>query len=469
VNPVAIRRWSMNRIWILGFLATTVLLLAFRPTIESSVRAGAVIATVVTLFSVVSVVRTNPTRPISLGSVYAALFGLFHIGLLIMIAFGFPARVLDPTDTSWVLTPGFTTAAFLVAIAQIAMTVGYLVRIRPARVDAELILPEHGRPQVLTFADGAAVVGMGLLIIGLMLWARNVIVGGVSLSGSYPDFLAATSKTNMPTAYLMMGFGMGVVSASRWPAVRGSALIAFGVWSVPAFILGLRGEVIIPAAAFLVVAARRRLIRLRPWMLLAVAGALAVGSAVRVVRRLGVGRGSAALDNLNPLDGLAELGYSIRPLSVASQAHDQLGEPFVGVATYLAPFRRLIVGRLLGGQVTPVADDPAVFGTWILQRVGPIGGSPAAEAYRVGGTIAVICVMFAIGFLIASLDSLRPSLIGNAMIGMLTFVLLLWVRNDFTPVPAECLVTIPIAAAIWLIDKQSSARSRSKPELVRTA
>jgi hypothetical protein len=445
--------------WMLIFLVAASLLIAFRPAVEGDIRLGAFAACVLAVASLVSIVGTNRDRPISVGSVYAALFGLFHIGLLVPIALGYAPRMFNAIDRAWINSPGLASAAFLVAIAETAVSLGYLVRYRKQPVE-----PASSRPSIMsgstTDLDGPAVVGIGMLLAGLAIWIGNVVMADVSLTTSYADFLAATANMNMPTAYLLIGFGMGVVSSSEWSVARQCALIAFGVWAVPAFLLGLRGEVIIPASAFLVVAARRHRIRLRAWMVVAVLGALAAGSAVRVVRRAGVGKGRVAVSDLDPLSGLAELGYSIRPMVVVSDYHDRLGQPFVGFATYLAPFRRFIVGRLLGGHVLSVADDPSVFGGWILRHVGPIGGSPAAEAYRCGGIVAMVVVMAAVGVVLASLDSLRNSLIANALVGMIAFVLLLWVRNDFTPVPAECMLTIPVVTLIWLFDH---LRHRGRP------
>lgn len=444
--------------WIVGFLVAGSLLIVFRSTVEGEGRLGAAVACISTVACIASIVRTNPEKPISVGSMYATLFGVFHIGLLIPIALGYAPRMLNAIDRLWVASPAFSSAAFLVALAQSAVAVGYLLRYRRVEQIVEVSGPSADAGKSTAGVDGPAIVGMAMLLVGLVTWFKNVVLSDVSLSSSYARFLAATAKTNMPITYLLIGFGMGVVSSSARKSARKWSLMAFGIWALPAFLLGLRGEVIIPAAAYLVVAARRQRIRLRARMAVVVLGALAAGSAIRVARKVGFGNSTLTAADLDPLSGLTELGYSIRPLVVVIDLHDRLGQPYVGFATYLAPFRRFVVGRLLGGRVLSVAEDPSVFGGWILRHVGPIGGSPAAEAYRSGGILAMVGVMILIGAALASLDGSRDSLISNAFVGMVTFILLLWVRNDFTPVPAEFAVSMVVILLIWLLEHRTPRR-----------
>jgi len=292
-----------------------------------------------------------------------------------------------------------------------------------------------------------------MLVLGIALWLYNAISSGASVFGSsYLVFLAATKQTDMSTAYLLMGFGLVLSAVGRQRKSRNLALSLFVLWSLPALLLGLRGEVIIPATAYLIVAARRRFIRPRAWMFAVAIVALAAGSAIRVLRLVGDKGSTIDIGIFNPLDGLKELGGSIRPLVVMINYHDQYGEPFVGMSTYLAPFRRLIVGRILGGQVTATANDPFVFSTMIAQRVGQIGGSPAAEAYRSGGVVVMVVVLFLIGFAVASLDSLPNEKYPNCLVGMLSFIVLFWVRNDFTPVPADTMTAFVVLATVWIFE-----------------
>jgi hypothetical protein len=320
--------------------------------------------------------------------------------------------------------------------------------------------------------DGPGIIGIIMLMLGIALWVYNAISSGASVFGSsYPEFLALTKNTDMPSAYILMGFGLVLVASSSHAVLRHRALWVFVLWSIPAFILGLRGEVIIPSAAYLVVAARRRHIGLRPWLVVASIAALAAGSAIRVLRDLSSRGGALNASIFNPFDSLVELGSSIRPLTTMINYHIQNGEPFVGMDTYLAPFRRVIVGRILGGPTVSVEADPSVFSTMILHRVGPIGGSPAAEAYRSGGILVMVIIMVLIGLAVASLDALPNDRYSNCLVGMLAFIGLFWVRNDFTPVPTEIVTAFVIILCIWMLEQwtgnrvkfDASPKNRSHP------
>lgn len=444
---------------ILVLLMVLAALLVFRSELATSRQLTAAVACATAALSIVLLTRLDRHRPFSLGLVYLSLLAIFHVGLLIPVAFNVPVTLFNSVDASWVQSPSFASAAIYVAIGIVAFALGYLFRFRssPARSTES----KGSAEQASITPDGAGVVGVILLVLGLGLWLQIALSSGIGVLGaSYASFLAATAGSNTPAAYLLMGFGLSVVASSPRRSTRRFALITFGLWSVPAFALGLRGEVILPLAAYLVVANRRRLLRFRPWMALAGLGALSLGSAIRVLRQLGVGNSSVELTAFNPFQGVIELGYSIRPLVYVSSHHDATGNSFVGIATYLAPFRRFIEGRLLGRDVLSVEQDPAVFGGFIAEQVGPIGGSPMAEAYRAGGVLGLIIVLFLIGVLAATLDSVHPGKYADAVVGMLGFALLMWVRNDFTPVPAQFLLTIPVVGLMWFANQQRPQHAR---------
>lgn len=439
-----------------GALGTVAFLLYDARNTTSAVAARLALLTGV--LALVSLFRLNRRRPFSLGPVYGSLFLLFHLGLLVPIALGISPSVLNPLDMQWVLSDAFTSASLIVTMASSALMLGYLAAFNPANQRSRV-----DQPEAWMRYRSAGHIGLAVLSLGCLLWVYNVLVSGAALSGSYVEFLDATNSTSMPIAYVMMGLAMPTLSAGPSPTARLAGLVIFAVWSVPAFMLGLRGEVILPIAAYLVVAARRRHIPLRPWMGLAFVGGLGLGAAVRVIRQVGFGSGFDP-STFRPFDGITELGYSIRPLVVASDLHERYLEPYVGIDTYLAPFRRFIVGRLLGGDVIPVADDPAVFGAMISRRVGPIGGSPVAEAFHAGGVLAVVVVIALIGVLVARLDSLESTPLRNVLIGTVGFVLLLWVRNDFTPVPFEIAAVVAMVLAVRV-----AANLRHRPPRVSVA
>ena len=93
--------------------------------------------------------------------------------------------------------------------------------------------------------------------------------------------------------------------------------------------------------------------------------------------------------------------------------------------------------------------DHRVFVSTIVDRVGPIGGSPVAESYRSAGLLGVVIVMIAIGVLVGWLDARPPGSGPAYLVGPLSYVLFIWIRNDFTPVFVQtcfslCIVVIAL-------------------------
>lgn len=378
----------------------------------------------------------------TVGAVYFGFYWLFHFGILAPVALGWTPNLFNSADTAWAAVPNLAAAAVPAALFSVAGSIAYTIAVgndpsaaQPSRLD------EGPTKDVL---DGSSIMGLLFLVGGVALWAQIFITSGASLGGGYVQFLLRTQGTLTPYAYLFISIGMGLIGAARHRALSRLALAAFVIWSLPAFLLGLRGEVLIPLLAFVVARSRSgRLHVRRVWVLVAGLAAMSAGSLVRVAR---VG-GTADLSSANPLSGLVELGYSIRPMISVQQVQATTGDVLTGVATYLAPVERLVGGRLLGHPVGSVATDQNVFSTFISTNFGPIGGSVSAEAFRSGGLLGVLVVACVVGAVVGRLDAMPTTGTRDALVGLLSSVLLLWVRNDFTPVP----LSIAIIAAVLVL------------------
>lgn len=430
-------------------LGTLVISLIIVTTFRSLIAPIApLVAVVAAALAVAMIVRVGP-RSIGVGSIYASLFVAFHCGILFSIAFGGDAPVFRTRDLQWVFSNYFSDAAVMVAVAALSLALGYAVTTGwRARWAGSL----RAAVRVSSRPDGPGVLGVLVLIVGLGIWVRVLLGTGASVTDGYGDFLGATAGSLTPLAYSFVTAGMALVAGSLHRGSRIVGLTMFGSWMVPAFYVGLRGEVVVPLVVYLVVAARSRPkhVRVKAIAIGAIA-LLSLGSMVRVLRGPG-GLQDFTWSDANPLLGIAELGYSIRPL-VAVETFHGAGEPFVGIATYLAPFRRVIEGRVLGLSTVPAEQDMNVFSTMIASRVGPIGGSPVAEAYRAGGVLWVLGAMFLIGSICALLDSATLSPITNVFVGLLAGVLFLWVRNDFTPVPTSVVLALGLTGVASVIDR----------------
>lgn len=439
---------------------TLLILLVFHDEIVSGPRLAAAVTSVVLLL--VGTVHRPVVRQrgLTVGLTYLILLGLFHCGLLLPYALSGTVRVFNSRDTTWLYGPVLAEAAWVAAVGIAAFGVGYAVLTRPVETGG----PPADVPPGATVDSRSlslGIVGLVIFSTGLAAWLYwSLQSGALTLGGSYLDYLARTSDKPLPYTYLAMGLGLPMTAAAS-PAIRRVGLGLFLVWAGPAFLLGLRGEVILPLAAFLVVAARHR--RLPLW---AIAGGgfglLSLGAFVRGFRTAGLGTGSINWGAFNPLDGVAELGYSIRPI-VTVVGWRATGDPQVGLDTYLNPVLRLL-SVLVPMDAPSVSNDPAALSTSVRTRVGPIGGSTIAEAYRAHGLLSLIAVMALVGLTCRILDNLPTDQEWDALVGGVAFILFLWIRNDFVPVPAQILLMLFV---VWVASLLPSASPRARPWVTR--
>lgn len=381
----------------------------------------------------------------SVGTVYLGFYWVFHFGIVAPIALGWTPKLFNSADSTWASPSNLASASLPAAIFAVSCSLAYTLTVRSDAASPDRA--PQGPPEAVTL-DGASVIGVLAVMAGLALWVQIYLSTGASLEGGYAQFLTRTQGTPTPYAYLLIAIGMGLIGAARNRTLSRIALLGFAIWSIPAFTLGLRGEVLIPALAFIIARSRSgRLHVSRGWVLVAGVAALSIGSLVRVARVGGTTDFSAA----NPINGLIELGYSIRPMVAVQQVHGVGGDVlFTGVGTYIAPVERLVVGRFLGNPVLPTSADPSVFSTFVSTNFGPIGGSVSAEAFRSGGVLGVLLAGVLIGAMIGRLDAAHSSVVQDAFVGMTSSVLLLWVRNDFTPVPLSLLLVMLVLAVTHL-------------------
>ena len=432
------------------------LLIAFLTLFHEEITAGprraAIVASAVLVIVVLlqrSVIRK---RGLTVGLTYLLLLGVFHCGLLLTYAVNGSVTLLNSRDTAWLWSSGLPEAAWVSALGVAAFGTGYaLLSGRAAPAGA----PSERGPMSDSTSENMGIVGLLAFGAGLAGWLFWTIASGAfALGGSYIEFLSRTADKPMPFTYLAMGLGLPMTAgASR--TVRRVGLGLFVLWAGPAFLIGLRGEVILPLAAYLVVAARHRRL---PLAGMAVGGftLLCLGAFVRGFRTAGLNNGAIEWRAFNPIDGLAELGYSIRPV-VTALGWRVTGEPPVGMDTYLNPVRRLL-SPVVQTDTPTVVQDPSALSTTVSGRIGPIGGSSIAEAYRVQGAFSVIVVLLLVGLTCRVLDSLPVTETWDALVGGSAFILFLWIRNDFVPVPAQILLMLFVVGLASLLPSKPSGR-----------
>jgi oligosaccharide repeat unit polymerase len=358
---------------------------------------------------------------------YLMLFGLFHGGLILSVALRVTPTVSDD-PAAWLLWPHAVVAVKLSILGMAAFALGAeLMGGRPKEITRPRKLDEPALRQAFVL------VGLTLELLGVAVFMATVFAaGGLSLVvGGYDAFLEVAGA-NPRIGYAITSIGVGAVLAVVGGGrARKSAWIIYLVYAAIAFPIGLRGEVLFGLLALLVVEARlgRRLRAL--WTAIGGGVILVLIAFVRQTRTLSTG---AAVSSSSPqamiLEAIAEMGYSLRPTVVVVGWHS-LNEPYMDGATFMAvPIR--FIERMFGHGFPEY--DPRLFNVEIAHRVGPIGGSPIAEAYHNFGTTGVVCFMLALGAVIGVLERQTLDAVGAAAVGVVLIPLLTQIRNSFASV-----------------------------------
>jgi hypothetical protein len=369
---------------------------------------------------------------------YAAVFWCFHFGLIAVLASGLvgPAD-LSIWDQAWALGPFAADAAFLALLGFAGFASGAsLVSASAARTADQQhpIDPHEG-------AHPHGLAGSVLVFSAIALWIA-IVISTSGLGGffsSYAEYLQATDEfgSRMGLMWLALGAGivMSVTGRSGW--LRTSAIVAFGSAALMALPIGLRSEIMFPTVAALVAAARCGWV-LSPRKACAfVAALLVVIPAVREIRSTGLqGVPDLALE-LRMFDAFVEMGGSLHPVEKVVRWHAE-GEALEMGSSYWAPIERA-AARLLPGLQTPAAeDDLRIMNILVTDRIGPIGFSPVAEAYRNFGAVGVVLILGLLGAALAAIDAIADRGLAVLAIATLYVPLLINVRNSFVSVPLQC-------------------------------
>ena len=312
-----------------------------------------------------------------------------------------------------------------------------------------------------------SIVGSLLVLVSVASWFASIAsVGGTSLFfGSYEEYLEATSSSSGAFSLIWFGLGVGLCFSatsppSNWRRLSFGIFVIFALFALP---IGLRGEVLFPTLAAAVIAVRRR--RKLP----SIRVALLVGSAILVaialfhdVRQVGLQNFSNSALSGNLLDGLAEMGGTLRPVVEVTRWHNS-GEEFIKGASYLAPFDRAL-DVILGQPRLAAQNDPRLMNVLVVSRnLGHIGFSPVAEAYHNFATLGVVAVMSGIGLLVGRMSQWPLTASYQALIGIILVELLINVRNAFVAVPVHIIVGCLLLSTVVIVARSIETGQRSHP------
>jgi hypothetical protein len=382
--------------------------------------------------------------------VYAAVFWCFHFGLIVVLTTGYlTPSDLSPYDESWALSPYVSEAAGLALAGALAFASGaclmFTIRTRswPVKRPGTWKAPhDHG------FAGSVMTCG------AIVMWAGIVVATGGpgGFFSSYEDYLQSTAEFGSVLAVVWPVLGCGIVMSVTGRAAwyRTTALVLFGCFAIVGLPLGLRTEVMFPAVGVLIALARGGKGLTPAKAIAAAAAVLLIVPIVRDVRESGLRGLTPSALNLPGLNALVEMGGSLHPVEKVVRWHAE-GEPYDQGASYWAPFERGAARLLPGLHAGNADDDMRLMNVLVLDRIGAIGFSPVAEAYRNFGPIGVVVVIGLLGVIIGGIDTIPDPGTAILMIAAVYVPLLINVRNSFVSVPAQCVLGIVLAAVIALV------------------
>lgn len=396
------------------------------------------IASISIIIILLVVFRSTRLRFWSASAVYAIIFCLFHFGATIVYGLNISiSSYLDLAMSRWFYLPDTREAVLLAISGLIACGLGiYIVSLfRPIASAVSESLP--------AFTNILGIAGFVLIALCLIGWFATVIgSGGLSLlTGSYRSWLDSTSGSLLTYTYYGFGLGLTFLAAACPGKLRTLGFGLFGFWCLFALPLGLRGEVLFPVSAALVVTARRQIPLTTKQALICGLVLLALIAIIREVRQVGLESFNLSETHFSPQDALAELGGSLRPVTVVVLWH-RAGEDLIQGASYWAPVERALFRLIpdLNVQHISAYEDDRLLNVLIQSRVGFIGFSPIAEAYYNFGNIGVLIVMMLTGLVLGYLDRMATTRLNQAVIGVVLVPLLIQIRNAFVQVPTQIIL-----------------------------
>lgn len=379
--------------------------------------------------------------------VYLATYGVFHLGMILIVAIHpyFKSLPIVQLHTYWLYADTGRYAANLALMGACAfgLAVGIMRLVWPSEKQLRSTDVHPQVRQVFLYA------GLALTVVFIGIFYMQIIRWGV-LGATYHEYREARADVAAINTY--SGIAMGVIfllaaGPSRWQRI-GLGLFLVG-WCPLAFVMGLRGEVFFPLATAFMLYARRRSKKISLTKAALVAFVLLMLiSAGRAVRHIGIQKVMRVDTEVpfDPLAGLGELGGSLAPLHAAINWIDS-GDPYLWGAGYTAAFDRQFLPLLIPGYSPPsLSREPRVpaYSKKYVPGSGwhRFGFSMIATAYYNFGSFGVIAVMFVAGCIINALGHLPVSPYYQALCGAIFYPLLVHVRSFFLNVPRRTALAV---------------------------
>lgn len=380
--------------------------------------------------------------PAGAGTLFLLVFGLFHAGLVVSYALAGPEVLVGGGDNSWVKGQGLRPAVLATTVGCAALALGFAV--------ATHLASRRGRREPRRIVRSRLLfVGWLSSVGGLAVMAPVLLRAG--LDGGYDEFLEASDGSIYGYGTLLLGLGI-LFLVQAGGRVRIICLVLATPLALFLLALGTRGAVIFATVAVVFLIGKSSRFPWR-WFLIVVPVVLGFISVIRQTRRAGVPGLLSGEWEFLPLEGVAEMGYSLYPVYVVDQWMARGLDPWYGLTFISVPLR---YWEAFTGRVSP-SPDMRLFNVEVGQMAGQIGGSPVAEALRNGGLPFVLLAMGLLGVLLGFLQS-RSTEVGILTAAVLLLPLMYFTRNSFGPVPIHMLLGLLL---VWLVSTpRAVARQR---------
>jgi hypothetical protein len=443
-----LRPATITFLLVLDVVALVILLAQQGAFTSQSLRPLCQWAALIAALAILQVTGVSPRRIWALPAVFGITMLVFYQGMAGVYATG--AELDDPLlaigRTGWFYTPENRLAIYIAMLSLLAYTIGVLSVARFAKRAHAVPPPDPARERALGV--------LGLLMVGgaLAVWLHGLTTsaGLGMLVSSYGQYLDATAQVRSGVIFLCMNLGVAFLAAAAPSPQQRVGFVLVGLWAVLAFSLGLRGEILFPAAIMAVLLARRGIMLPMRWVLVGVFGLLFLIPFIKHMRKVGLSEVASAQIQFSPLGTFTELGASLAPLTYTISWVEN-GDPLLRGGSYLAPFDRALVYILPGKARIPAAQDFRISNVVVALRVGNIGYSILAEGYRNFGLWGSLLAMALLGMLAMKFETLPSSLLHNAWLGIIFTPLLMHVRNSFVFVPAHIFVGFAILFIFTLV------------------
>lgn len=393
-------------------------------------------------------------------STYLLVLVLFHFGLTSVYGFGLLSEAAYDSYSSWLFSQDTPAALLTATIGVASCSAGiHIADITSSRNSSHLNAGTMESRMGVSHDYYLRLVGSVITILASIMWFCFVfLAGGISLLlATYREYLDATATFPMGYVWIISGIGLSFLAASgtAFRQLRQLTCAAYGsflLFSLCALPLGLRGEILFPVLAACAVASKRGTVPRRRTTILIALTLLLIISGIKEVRQVGIGGTQTSELRGNILDSLTEMGGSLRPTVVVIEWSME-GEATIKGESYWAPIDRALCAFLPARVCIPAQDDDRLLNVVVAERVGNIGFSPIAEAFRNFGRGGVVIVLAIIGVILGAISTMRSGPMRNALAGVILIELLINVRNAFTQVPSHLSLGLSLLLLVLVLGR----------------